>query len=223
MEKYDAAGWAHLHCFIGEKWKIEIQKHHYRLCFHIQGITDFITVFYCLVVLERRRISRALACSSQTEVQLNYRYRKMVKITTVRKKKKAGFVVKSNCANKLQNKALVWNSLNSERVHPGLLHTRHLWFFITDLDLNAFVHLANVKNLPSSRAGLMLSHSKAGAAQSRHRRTVGNIWASAYSHIPGRQFKVVMIFPIADIFIDVAILTKAVILFRLNPIITSER
>lgn len=68
----------------------------------------------------------------------------------------------------------------------------------------------------------MLFTSKAGTARSLCSRPGGNKWPSAYSHIPGRQFTLVTILPITDIFIDVAIRAIVVdlILFKLNAMLT---
>lgn len=68
----------------------------------------------------------------------------------------------------------------------------------------------------------MLFPSKAGTARSLCSRPGGNKWPSAYSHIPGRQFTLVTILPITDIFIDVAIRAIVVdlILFKLNAMLT---
>lgn len=68
----------------------------------------------------------------------------------------------------------------------------------------------------------MLFPSKAGTARSVCSRPGGNKWPSAYSYIPGRQFTLVTILPITDIFIDVAIWAIVVdlILFKLNAMLT---
>ncbi len=37
---------------IGEKWKIEIQKHHYRLCFHIRALLIYYLFYASLYLRE---------------------------------------------------------------------------------------------------------------------------------------------------------------------------
>lgn len=71
----------------------------------------------------------------------------------------------------------------------------------------------------------MLSPSTAGMARSLCSRPGGNKWPGAYSHIPGRQFTLVTILPITDIFIDVAIrpIVVSLILFKLNAMLTFLR
>ncbi len=147
---------------IGEKWKIEIQKHHYRLCFHIRALLILLPLLLPRCSWEKENFTGfGMFFLDRSSPQLEIR--KMVKITKVRKNalwlNQIVHIKQTNC----RTKQLVWNSLNSERVSSRVSSYTSPLVFITDLDLNVSIHLANVKNLPSSRAGLMLSHK-----QSRH-------------------------------------------------------
>lgn len=55
---------------IGEKWKIERQKHHYRLCFHIRALLILLPLLLPRCTWEKEN-SLVLACSSSAEVHLN--------------------------------------------------------------------------------------------------------------------------------------------------------